>query len=81
MATYQININERMALGKNLVALLRSIPEAVSFETQVKQETQEKSEVYKSLERAFRDVRDMMDGKKREKTLDELIDELQNNSN
>jgi hypothetical protein len=36
----------------------------------------EQSELYKSLQSAFRDVRLMLDGKKRKKTLDELIDEL-----
>jgi len=35
-----------------------------------------KSELYHSLNRAFADVRLMIDGKKREKTAQELIDEL-----
>ena len=75
MATYQITFNERMALGKNLIALLQSVPEAVTFETPPKKEAK-KSDLYHRLDRAFADVRLMMDGKKREKTLAELIDEL-----
>ena len=31
MATYQIEINERMALGKSLLAFLHSVPQAVTF--------------------------------------------------
>ena len=43
----------------------------------IEKPTTPKSELYKSLDRAFADVRLMMDGKKKEKTLDELIEELQ----
>ena len=75
MATYQIQINERTSLGKRLVTFLQSIPEVITFEKQEKKPVP-KSELYESLNRAFRDVRLMMDGKKREKTLDELINEL-----
>jgi hypothetical protein len=32
MATYQIHVNERVAVGRHLVELLRSMPETVSFE-------------------------------------------------
>ena len=32
--------------------------------------------LYESLDRAFADVRLMMDGKKREKTVEEFLDEL-----
>ena len=31
MATYQIEINERMALDKSLLAFLHSVPQAVTF--------------------------------------------------
>ena len=79
MATYQITINEKMALGKNIVALLQSIPQAVSFEMPKKKEAK-KSWLYYELEGAFNDVRLMREGKKREKTLDELIDELRNSN-
>ena len=75
MATYQIQVNERMTLGKSVIAFLQSIPHVVTFE---KQEVKlaPKNELYHSLDRAFRDVRLMIDGKKKEKTLQELIDEL-----
>ena len=75
MAVYQIRINERMSLGKSLVTFLQSIPQVVTFEKSV-EGSGTKSELYHSLNRAFADVRLMIDGKKREKTLDELINEL-----
>jgi len=75
MATYQITINEKMSLGKSLVAYLQSIPQIVTFEMP-KIKSTPKSELYHSLDRAFADVRLMMDGKKRKKSLSELIDEL-----
>jgi hypothetical protein len=73
MAVYQIRINERMAVGKSIIAFLQSLPQVVTFE-----KTKEKSELYHGLNSAFADVRLMLDGKKKEKTLDELIDELRN---
>ena len=39
-----------------------------------------KNDLYHRLDRAFADVKLMMDGKKRKKTLDELIDELRNSN-
>jgi hypothetical protein len=83
MATYQIQINERTLLGKGVIALLQSIPQAVTLKrTRVKTATEQdaKFNLYDSLDRAFADVKLMIDGKKREKTLDELIDELQNSN-
>jgi hypothetical protein len=79
MATYQIQINERIAVGKHLVALLRSMPDAVSFK-QHKAVPAAKSKLYNSIDHGFRDVRLMMDGKKRKKTLDEFLDEVRNNN-
>ena len=80
MATYQIQINERMSLGKSLIAYLQSIPQIVTFpeiKTQEKEEeTISMEELYGNLDRAFRDVKLMVDGKKRKKSLQELIDEL-----
>jgi len=75
MAVYQIRINEKMSLGKSLVAYLQSIPQIVTFEI-LKDKPTPKSELYHSLDRAFADVRLMMDGKKRKKSLSELINEL-----
>jgi len=31
MASYHITVNEKMALGRNLIALLQSVPQAVTF--------------------------------------------------
>jgi len=77
MAAYHIQINEKMSLGKSVVAFLQSMPEVVTIE---KAKEKPKSELYHSLDRAFADVRLMLDGKKRKKTLDELIDELRNSN-
>ena len=79
MAIYQIQINERTSLGKSIIAFLRSIPQAVTFQ-KWEEKALPKSELYKSLDSAFCDVRLMLDGKKKKKTLDELIDELRNSN-
>ena len=77
MAAYRIQINERTSLGKSIVAFLQSIPQIVTFEIH-SEKTKENSELYKNLDSAFRDVRLMMDGKKKKKTADELLYELRN---
>jgi len=79
MAVYQIRINEKMSMGKSIIAFLQSIPQVVTFEKPV-EKPKPKSELYSSLNRAFADVRLMMDGKKKKKTLDELIDELRDSN-
>ena len=81
MAVYQIRINEDILQGKSLVSYLQSIPEVVTFEMPKKEKPTSKSELYNELNHAFADVRLMLDGKKKEKTLDELIDELRNTDN
>jgi len=78
MGVYQIRINEKMSVGKSIIAFLQSIPQVVTFEKPT-EKTARKSELYHGLDSAFADVRLMLDGKKREKSLDELIDELRNN--
>ena len=75
MATYQIQVNEKTSLGRSLIALLQSVPQVVTFAKEERKPAP-KSELYHSLNRAFADVRLMIDGKKREKTAQELIDEL-----
>ena len=75
MASYNITVNENVALGRSILTILHSVPQAVTFEMPKKKEAK-KSEMYHRLDRAFADVRLMMDGKKKGKTLDELIDEL-----
>jgi hypothetical protein len=82
MTTYQLQINENVPLGKSIITLLKSAPDVVSLrkssaKTALKEED---TELYKSLNRAFKDVKLMIDGKKREKTLDELIYELRNSN-
>jgi len=78
MATYQIHVNERMLLGRSLVAYLQSIPQIVTFQKSKtkEEETISPEELYGNLDSAFRDVKLMIDGKKRKKSLQELIDEL-----
>jgi hypothetical protein len=87
MAIYQIEINETTPLGRSIIALLQSAKDAVPSMTKKKakreltyEEVVNKSDFHRKLDSAFKDVRLMLDGKKREKTLDELIDELQNSN-
>jgi len=75
MAGYYIQVNEKMMMGKSIVAFLQSIPQVVTFD-----KPKPKSELYHTLNRSFADMRLMMDGKKKKKTIDELIDELRNNN-
>jgi hypothetical protein len=75
MAVYQIRVNEKMSLGKSVIAYLQSVPQAVSFEIPKKKQ-KPKSELYYGLKSAFEDVRLMMDGKKRKKSLDEFLEEM-----
>jgi len=79
MAVYQIRINERMVIGKSIIAFLQSLPHVVTFEKSASKAAP-KSELYEGLNCAFADVRLMLDGKKKKKTLDELIDELRNSN-
>ena len=88
MTTYQIEIDDATPLGKSIVALLQSANEAVVSIVKKRtkrreltyEEVRNKSELHRSLDRAFADVRLMMDGKKPKKTLDELIYELRNSN-
>ena len=87
MATYQVKINEHTPLGKSIVALLKSANEAVVSVVKKKkkreltyEEVVNKSDLHRRLDSAFADVRLMLDGKKRKKTLDELIYELRNSN-
>jgi len=79
MATYQIQINERTSLGKSIVTLLHSVPQTVTLK-KTEEKTESEFNLYDSLDQAFADVRLMIDGKKKKKTLDELIDELRNSN-
>jgi hypothetical protein len=87
MTTYQIQINEATPLGQSIIALLHSAKETVPSIVRRKEkreltyeEVVNKSDLHRRLDSAFADVRLMLDGKKRKKTLDELIDELRNSN-
>jgi len=87
MATYQVQIDEQLPLGRSIVSLLQSANEAVvSFVKKREkreltyEEVVNKSDFHRQLDNAFKDVRLMLDGKKRKKTLDELIYELRNSN-
>jgi len=83
MATYQVQINEQTPLGKSILSLLKSANEAVVSVTKSKkkkeltyEEVVNKSDLHRTLDSAFADVRLMLDGKKKGKTLDEFLEEL-----
>jgi hypothetical protein len=77
MASYQIRINERTSIGKEIIAKMQSSPEVFSFEKKLRAKPKH-SKVYRDLQVAFREVKEMIDGKRPEKTLDELFYELRN---
>ena len=77
MAGYHITVNEKIALGRSILTLLQSVPQAVTFEMPKKKEAK-KSEMYHRLDSALADVRLMMDGKKRKKTAREFLEEIRN---
>ena len=76
MTTYQIQIDERMSLGKSLIAYLQSIPQIVTVTKTEEEETIPMDELYGNLDSAFRDVKLMVDGKKKKKSIEEFLDEL-----
>ena len=85
MATYQVQIDEQLPLGRSIVSLLQSANEAVvSFVKKREkreltyEEVVNKSDFHRQLDNAFKDVRLMLDGKKQEKDAYELLYEMQN---
>jgi hypothetical protein len=80
MATYQVQINERTSFGKSVLSFLQSIPQVVSIQVPQTKEGEEeiisKKELVKNLESAFGDVKLMMDGKKRKKSVEEFLNKL-----
>jgi hypothetical protein len=81
MATYQIHVNERIAVGKSLLELLRSLPEAVSFETPGGRVKPKRSKLYADLDSSLHDVKEIMTGKQPRITLDAFLDEIRDNNN
>jgi hypothetical protein len=84
MATYQLQINDKTPLGKSILSLLKSADEVVTL-LPVRKKTEEKEEthspLYYELQSAFRDVKLMINGKKKEKTAEEFLYELRNSDN
>ena len=83
MTTYQIQINESEPLGQSIIALLHSAKDVIPFIKKREltyKEVVNKSDFHRRLDDSFKDVRLMLDGKKRKKTLDELIYELRNSN-
>ncbi|MDR1919803.1 MAG: hypothetical protein LBQ65_09195 [Tannerellaceae bacterium] len=76
MATYQIHINEKTLRGRNIVALLKSATDTVSFETPVKKRDVRKDFLYKGIDGGLKDVRQIFDGKQPKKTLKDILHEL-----
>ena len=83
MTTYQVQINEQLPLGRSIVALLQSANEAVVSVVKKRtkreltyEEVVNKSDFHRQLDNAFKDVRLMLDGKKREKTAQEFLEEI-----
>ena len=69
-------IEDSAPQAKKFIAYGRTLP----FVKVRKEKPAPKSELYHNLDRAFADVRLMMDGKKRKKTIEEFIDELRNSN-
>ena len=81
MSTYHIRINENVPLGHSIIALLRSATEVVSFNVQeTKNAVVQNNELQESLRNDFNDMREIIDGKQKRTTIDEFINELQNNT-
>jgi len=85
MTTYQVEINDQIPLGKSIIALLKSANEAVVSVVKKREkreltyeEVVNKSDLHRQLDSAFKDVRLMLDGKKREKTAQEFLEEIRN---
>jgi hypothetical protein len=78
-----MQIDSSSPMGKSILSLLKSAKETVTItplRTKETADAEQHSPLYYELQSAFRDVKLMVDGKKRKKTLDELIDELRNNN-
>jgi hypothetical protein len=79
MASYQIRINERTSIGKEILTKMQSSPEVFSFEKKL-QAKPAKSKLYRDLQCAFREVKEMVDGKRKRVTADEFLYELRHSN-
>ena len=68
-------IEDNSSQAKKFVAYARTLPFA---KVKRKSKTESEFNLYESLDRAFADVRLMMDGKKRKKTAQEFLEEIRN---
>jgi hypothetical protein len=87
MAIYQIEINETVPLGQSILSLLKSAKEVVPSIKKKKakreltyEEVVNKSDFHRKLDSAFKDVRLMLDGKKKEKSIEEFLYEIRNSN-
>ncbi|MDR2138496.1 MAG: hypothetical protein LBP50_02970 [Tannerella sp.] len=76
MVTYQLQINDSIPLGKSILSLLKSVPDAVTLIPIREEKKETHSPLYYELESAFQDVKLMIDGKKKEKTIEEFLAEV-----
>jgi hypothetical protein len=67
-------IEDSVPEAKKLIAYVRTLP----FVKVKKEKVESEYNLYESLDRAFADVRLMMDGKMREKTAQEFLEEIRN---
>jgi len=66
-------IEDNSVQARHFIRYVRTLP----FARVKTDEAEPEFNLYESLDRAFADVRLMMDGKKKGKSLDELIEELE----
>jgi hypothetical protein len=76
MTTMIVSI-ESGANTRNITAAMRQLKGVLKVKVQRK--TEAEFNLYDSLDRAFADVRLMLDGKKREKTAQEFLKEIRDN--
>ena len=75
MTTMIVNI-ESGANTRNISSAMRQLKGVVNV--RVQKEAYPEFNMYESLDRAFADVRLMMDGRKRKKTAQEFLEEIRN---
>ena len=76
MATYQITINERTQIGKNIVAQLKSITGVVQFERTIALRKSKKHQFYINIADAMQEVKAIEEGKEKACLLEDFINEL-----
>jgi hypothetical protein len=77
MKTVQIFIDERTTEGKKFLARLKAHPSVASIEKIPTAALRKKSPDYRNLEKAFLEIREVLDGKDSTLTLEEFLSELE----